>query len=275
MTWAFGVFFSLAIGTSDFLGGYLARRAQALTVVITFLAFGAVAVAGLVLVVESDLRWGDMGFGAGSGLAAGLALLLLYHGMAVASAAVVSPVTALLTAVVPVGWGVATGDGLAGLAVVGGVIALAGLVGTTISPELGPRALAGLGWGTGAGVCFGIGLTLLGQTTQDSGMWPALAQRIAALVVLAAVASWRHVPRIVPRPLRRAGAAGGVLSGLGMGAFVAGAQRGSLSEIAITSSAFPAVTVVLAAVYERHPLRWWQMLGVIGVVAGLGLIGVS
>lgn len=275
MTWALGVVFSLSIGSSDFLGGYLARRARALTVVITFLAFGAVAVVGLLLVVESHLRWGDVGFGAGSGLAAGLALFLLYHGLATASAAVVSPVTALLTAVVPLGWGVATGDELAGLAVAGGVIALAGLLGTTFSPELGQRAVAGLGWGTGAGVCFGIGLTLLGQTTQDSGMWPALAQRLAALVVLGVVATLRGVPRLVARDRLGIGALGGVLSGLGMGAFVAGAQRGSLSEIAITSSAFPAVTVVLAAGFERHPLRWWQMTGVVGVVVGLALIGVG
>ena len=40
MTWAFGLYFSLAIGTSDFFGAYLARRAQAFTVVISFLRLG-------------------------------------------------------------------------------------------------------------------------------------------------------------------------------------------------------------------------------------------
>jgi drug/metabolite transporter (DMT)-like permease len=275
VTWAYGIGFSLAIGTSDFFGAFLARRVQALTVVITFLVFGTVTVGVLLAVVDGSLLWGDVGFGAASGLTSGFALLLLYHGMAVSSAAVVSPVTALLTALVPVGWGIATGDALTGLAVAGAVVALVGLVGATVSPELGQRAVAGLGWGLGAGTCFGVGFTLLGQVSQDSGMWAALAQRLTAMAVLLVIAAARGVPRVVPRHHLGTGAIGGLLAGLGVGAFVAGAQRGSLSELALTSSVFPAVTVVLAAVFEQHPLRWWQAVGVVLAVVGVGLIGLG
>lgn len=275
MTWALGLCFSLAIGTSDFFGAYLARRAQAFTVVITFLVFGATAVAGLLLVVESEFLARDLAFGAMSGVTVGFALVLLYHGMAVSSAAVVSPVTALLTAMIPVAWGISTGDRLTGLAIAGIVLALGGLLGATFSPELGNRALIGAAWGAAAGVCFGIAFTFLGQASVESGMWSAVAQRLMALVVLAGVAAARGVPLFLPRRFLRAGVVGGALAGLGVGAFAAGAQRGSLSEIAITSSVFPVVTVVLAAVFEQHPLRSWQMGGIAMVVAGVMLIGVG
>jgi drug/metabolite transporter (DMT)-like permease len=275
VTWVFGIFFSLAIGTSDFFGAYLSRRAQTLTVVITFLFFGAGTVTAMLLVVDSEFLWRDLGFGALSGTTSGFALLLLYHGMSVSSAAVVSPMAALFTALIPVAWGVSTGDDLTGLAITGMVVALVGLLFSTLSPELGSRALSGAAWGLASGVFFGTGFALLGQASSESGMWAAVSQRSMALIVLVIIAASRGIPRVLSRSQLPIGLLAGVLAGLGIGAFVAGAQRGSLSEIAVTSSVFPAVTVVLASVFEAHPLRWWQLGGVSLVIGGVALIGLG
>jgi drug/metabolite transporter (DMT)-like permease len=275
LVWALGIYFSLAIGVGDFFGAFLARRVHAFTTVLTFLLIGGLSASLLLLVVESDFTARDVGFGAAGGLTVGFALTLLYHGMAVSSAAVVSPVTAVITALIPVGWDASTGGDLPGLVIFGIAVSLAGLAVTTFSPELGERAMAGVGWGLASGTCFGISLTLIGQAEIESGMWATVAQRFTAFAVLAAIAVARGIPRFVPRPLLRQGLIGGVLTGTGVGAFVAGAQRGSLSEITVTASMFPAVTVVLAAIFEQHPLRWWQMVGLGTVVAGVILIGVG
>lgn len=275
MVWALGIYFSIAIGTGDFLGAYLARRVHAFTTVLTYLAIGGASALALTLVVDSTFIGRDVGFGVAGGLTVGFALTLLYHGMAVSSAAVVSPVTAVVTALIPVGWDISTGGELGGMVVVGIVIALVGLGITTFSPELGDRAVAGIGWGIAAGTCFGISLTLIGQAGIDSGMWATVAQRFTAFSVLAVIAVTRGIPTFVPRSMLRVGIIGGVLTGTGVGAFVAGAQRGSLSEITVTASMFPAVTVVLAAVFEHHPLRWWQLLGLGTVIGGVILIGVG
>ena len=275
MVWALGIYFSLAIGTSDFFGVYLARRVDSFTTVLTFLAVGALTAASLMVFVPSALLWRDLGFGALGGLTVGFALVLLYHGMSVASAAVVSPVTAVLTAVIPVGWSIATGESLTRLVVLGIVVALAGLAVTTFSPELGDRARAGVAWGIASGTCFGISLTFIGQADAESGMWTTVAQRSVAFLVIALLALGRGVSLFVPRSLARVGIVGGMLSGSGVVAFVAGAQRGSLSEITVTASMFPAVTVVLAALFEQHPLRWWQLGGLATVVSGVVLIGVG
>lgn len=275
MVWALGIYFSIAIGIGDFFGAYLARRVHSFTAVVTFLAIGGLSAAGLMLVVDSEFAARDVGFGMAGGLTVGFALVLLYHGMAVSSAAVVSPVTAVLTALIPVGWDVSTGGKLAGLVVIGIVVALVGLGVTTFSPELGDRAIAGIGWGLASGACFGISLTLIGQAEIESGMWATVFQRFTAFALLATIAAVRGIPRFVPRHLLRQGLIGGVLTGTGVGAFVAGAQRGSLSEITVTASMFPAVTVVLAAVFEQHPLRWWQLAGLATVITGVVLIGVG
>jgi len=275
VVWALGIYFSIAIGTGDFFGAYLARRVHSFTTVLTFLAIGGFSAAALMLVVDSEFVARDAGFGLAGGLTVGFALVLLYHGMSVSSAAVVSPVTAVIAALIPVGWDVSTGGELAALVVVGIVVALVGLGVTTFSPELGDRALAGVGWGLASGTCFGISLTLIGQAEIESGMWATVFQRFSAFAVLAVIAAARGIPLFVPQSLLRQGLIGGVLTGTGVGAFVAGAQRGSLSEITVTASMFPAVTVVLAAVFEKHPLRWWQMIGLATVVTGVVLIGVG
>lgn len=275
MVWAFGIYYSLAIGTGDFLGAYLARRVDAFTAVLTFLIVGTITAFSLMLFVPSELLWRDVGFGALSGLTVGFALVLLYHGMAVSSAAVVSPVTAVVTAMIPVAWSVATGETLAALVVAGIIVSLTGLVVTTFSPELGERAVAGVGWGVMSGACLGTALTFLGQTEVESGMWATVSQRSVAFVVLAVPAVIRRVPIFVPRSLLRAGVVGGIITGSGVGAFVAGSQRGSLSEITVTASMFPAVTVVLAARFEGHPLRWWQGIGLATVITGVVLIGIG
>jgi len=275
LVWALGVYFSLAIGAGDFFGAYLARRAQPISVVITFMTVGGLAAAALMIVVPSEFIWRDVGFGAVSGLNIGLALVLMYHGMAVSSAAVVSPVTAVITALVPLSWDVATGASLSSGVILGIAVALVGLVITTFSPELGDKALAGVRWGLLAGLFFGLSLTFIGQANSDAGAWTTISQRSVAAIVLAGIAAYRTVPFFVPRSEYKQGLAGGVLTGTAVVAFVAGAQRGSLSEITITGSMFPAVTAVLAAVFEKHPLRWWQMIGIGLVIFGVVLIGIA
>ena len=275
MTWALGVFFSLAIGTGDYFGLHLSRRLQAFTVVMTYMLIGALTSAALMLVVSSELLAADLAFGAASGVFAAAALVLLYHGMAVSSPVVASPTAAVVTAVIPVVWGLATGEQLVALVVIGMVVALLGLVATTLSPDLGDHVVAALGWGIAAGTCFGVGFVFLGEVSPESGMWAGVAQRLSAFLVLGAIATARGIPRFVDRENLGRGVAGGILTGAGVAAFVYGAQRGSLSEITVTASMFPAVTVVLVAVVDRVRLWWWQIAGLVGVVSGVVLIGIG
>ena len=102
-----------------------------------------------------------------------------------------------------------------------------------------------------------------------------MAQRLAAFLALGVIATARGIPRFVDRSNLTLGLLGGVLTGAGVAAFVYGAQRGSLSELTVTASMFPAVTVVLVAVVDRVRLWWWQMAGIVAVISGVVLIGIG
>lgn len=275
MTVLLGLWFSLGVGVADYHGAYLARRAQALSTVASALMAGSVVMVGLAVVVPGEAVAGDLLLGVGSGSLIGFGLASLYRGISESSAAVVAPIAAFLATVVPFSWDLATGGTLAGLAIVGSVVALIGLVGSTISPELGDRVRVGVRWGLVAGTFFGGAMTLLGETGESAGLWPAVVQRFTALAALFLAARLRGVPSVVARPLWPRAALSGVLGATAIAAFTFGAQRGSLAEMAIATALAPAVTAIMSSVFDGHPMRWWQVVGAITGAVGVGLIGLA
>lgn len=275
MTVLLGLWFSLAIGVSDYFGGYVTRRSHAFATVANAAMAGTVVAAVMLVVVPSEYDSRSLLMGLASGAALGFALSAMYRGLTLSSAAVVSPIVAVLAAAIPVGWDVATGGAMPGLAVLGAAVAMIGLVFTTVAPELGDRVKVGVRWATLAGVLFGAALTLVGRTGEESGLWPVVGQRGAAAVVLAVAATSAGQPIAVPADLRRFAWLSGGVGATGVAAFAVGAQGGSLAEITVASSMFPAVTAVLSTVFDAHPMRWWQFAGIGGSIAGVTLIGLS
>lgn len=275
MTVLLGLWFSIAVGVSDYFGGYVTRRWHAFSTVANAALAGVIVSVVLVFIVPSVFDGRSLVFGIASGIALGFALSSMYRGLSLSSAAVVSPIVAVLMAIIPVGWDVVTGGSLPAIVVIGSVVAVVGLVCTTVSPELGDRVRLGVVWGVVGGMLFGVALTFLGTTHEDAGLWPVVGQRGAAALVLASAATLRHQPIAVPTDLRTRAWFSGAIGATGIAAFAVGAQGGSLTEITIASTMFPAVTAVLSTVFDAHPMRWWQLLGIGGCIAGVTLIGIS
>jgi len=267
-----GIGASLGIGISDYFGRFCSRRSDATTTVLTALLAGIVVATALALVIPSALVGRDLALGMVSGLTIGFALMLLYRGMSVASTAVVSPAVAFFMAILPLLWDLVGGASLSTRASVGVAIAIGGIVATTVSPDLRGRIGAGLMFAIGSGVLFGIGMTLVGETTVDSGVWPAVGQRAVAWLTLALYGAVTAAPKLLPPSLRRLGLLSGAAGALGIALFILGAQRGSLGPVAVSSSMFPAVTAVLAHLFDDDPLRWWQGIGIAMAIGGVALI---
>jgi len=275
MSIVFGLCYALGIGASDFLGGLATRRSQALTVVVAMLVSGVASGLVLLTIVPSVFRAQDFGLGAASGLTVGFALMAMFHGLARSSPAVVSPLAALVSTLCPIVFDIVTGGTLEGLVVAGVVIGLIGILLSSFSPDLGPAVKVGLFWGFVAGACFGSALTFLAGTSEASGVWPAVAQRTVGLAVLFTVATTRRVPRFPARGVRMLAIGSGVFGALAVGAFTVGAQRGSITQVAVTGATFPAVTAALAALFRHHPLRWWQVVGIAACVTGVALMAAA
>jgi drug/metabolite transporter (DMT)-like permease len=270
-----GALASILIGCSDFLGRYGTRRSNAITATSGAMLGGAVVAVALLAVVPSVFTPRDLALGATSGLVVGLALALLYEAMSISSAAVAGPLVALGAALIPLAWDVTQGNTPSGLVAVGVVIAIASLLLVMYSPRLRGTLRRGVGLSLGAAVLFGISFAMVGEAGDDSGAWAPAGQRVVALAVMLTLATARRVPRVPSRSLRGPMLISGACGSLAIVAFALGTQQGSLAAVAVSASMFPAVSATLAAVFDEDSLQWWQMIGILGVVAGISLMALG
>lgn len=269
---------AVGFGVSDFSGGLAARRVSPVAVVLVSNSLSLVlAVLVVVALPGSSLRGADLAWGAAAG-AVGLAgVVLLYRGLALGPMAVVAPLTAVLSAIVPVVVGTALGERPGALAVAGVALALPAVVlisrqGRTSEghrPRLSnPALIAALS----AGVSFGGFYVLLAQTGPDGGAWPLLTQRAASVLLLLPLVAvlWG---RGVVRTATMRGAwslallAGATDFGANL-AYISATHRGLLALVAVVSSLYPGATVLLARTVLHERLARTQ-------VAGLGLAAVA
>jgi drug/metabolite transporter (DMT)-like permease len=267
---------SLIWGTSDFLGGTLSRRIPAIIVV------GFSQAAAMVVLVP--VAAGAGGFGADSGylpwaIGAGavglLALGAFYHGLATGSMGVVAPIAAMGVAV-PIAVGFAEGDAPGGLQIAGLAIAAVGVV-LASGPRaeggrnLRPVVLAGL-----SAVGFGLVILFIAKGSAHSVVMTLLVMRatsVLPLVVLGLAAGRLGVSTREAGPHWRMLAVVGLADLTANGAYAVASRHGLLALVAVLSSLYPVVTVLLARVVPDERLRSVQTVGVIAALAGVILIG--
>ena len=259
-------------GVADFLGGLATRKAAVVTItLITNLAGAALAV---VLVIGIDGRWNAeaIGWGAAGGLAGLLGLVLLYEGLSSGPNRLVSPLSAVIAATVPVMAGIAQGDRPDSLAVAGlfltpvAVWLVAGGDLHASADSQRPLLLA-----VGAGLGFGAFFTLLAQTPDDAGAVPLLAARVTSVSVLliAAIVTRPTAPR--PATIGIAIAAG-TLDMTANGLFLWSTLDGDLAIVGALVSMFPATTVLLAVVVLGERLDPKQATGLALTISAAALL---
>src|SRR3954464_3007092 len=231
---------SFAYGAADFLGGVAARGAHVLRVVV-IAAPASLAVELLVWpVVGARFDAGAVAWGAASGVASAAAFALLYRTLAIGPMSVLSPVTALVSAALPVTVGLAAGERLSGLAVLGmtlALVAVAVVSGGTDTRGLRPSRTA-LALAFGAGAAIALQLVCLDQAPNDSGVAPLLVGRsVSSAVVLSAAFALRG--RLgEARPSLPTSAAAGALDSLANFAFLFAVRDGDL-DVAVITALYP------------------------------------
>jgi len=261
---------SVAYGAADFLGGVAARGAHVLRVVV--IAAPASLLVELLLWPAVGARFpsGAVTWGAASGLASAVAFALLYRTLAIGPMSVLSPVTALVSAALPVGVGLIEGETLSGLAVGGMMLAFVAIV--VVSGGTDARAVrpsrAALVLAFGAGAAIALQLVCLDQAPDDSGIAPLLVGRAVSTVVVlgAAVVLQRRLGDT--RPSLAASAAAGALDSLANFAFLLAVRDGDLAVVAVITALYPASTVLLARAFLAERIGTTQL-------AGLGLAAVA
>ncbi len=178
---------ALVYGAADFLGGFATKRLGAL------LATAIAAVAGLVIMIASlpllggEWTAADLGWGALSGVVGSIAIALLYASLAIGPMSILSPLTALMSAVTPMLWGTLVGaERFGALGIWGIVVALVAVVLVGFVPERGavrPSA-RGLMLAVGAGLAIGAYYIVISHTADESGTVPLIANRVVSAALL-------------------------------------------------------------------------------------------
>jgi uncharacterized membrane protein len=258
-----GLAAALLYGGSDFGGGLASRRLGSLTVN----AIGSVVGVALVWSVLglSDgpaptvraVVWGVVG-----GVGGGVGTMMLYRGLARGQMSVVGPVSAVGAAVVPVVVGVVLGNRPGLLAVAGVLVALPAIALVAASGSVSAGAWrSSLFDALAAGTGFGLMFVALAQAGGHAGLWPVATEQTSSLVLLlVVVAVTRTSLKVSVRSLGLP-----VLAGVtGMAAtllYFAATLQGMLATVAIITSLYPGVTVLLARVVTHERFRTAQRIG--------------
>ena len=265
----FALLAAAVYGVSDFIGGLASRRSPAITVLLVSYPIGAVLMAALLPVYGGPISAATLAWSVAGGVAGLTGVALLYTALGQAPMNIISPVTAVMSAVVPVAAGVAQGERprlLAWLGIVLGLLAV-----TLISRQPADHPHGPIGWrplamAVLAGVGFGSYFICLAGTDPDSGMWPVVLSRlVSALLVVPLAAAAAGFVRM-PRPVLALAMLAGTLDAVANFAFLLASRHGLLSLSSVITALYPAGTVLLAVLVLKERTGAVQRVG-LGIAA--------
>jgi drug/metabolite transporter (DMT)-like permease len=260
-------------GAGDFGGGLASRRTAVYGVVLVGQSVGVVIVLALMVARgESAPSGPDIAWSMVAGLLGAVGLTALYRGLAVGRMGIVAPVTGVLAAIIPVIAGIVL-EGVPGPFVLVGIAAalVSVVVVSLVADEGGGRA--GLGLAILAGTTIGLFGIAIAQLSDGHVFGPLAVVRSTQCVLISVLivvtrSVWRPSARLLP-----ALALIGVADVGGNAFYILAVQSGALAVASVTSSLYPVVTVILAAVLLRERVTRTHALGIMLAALGIVLIG--
>lgn len=265
----------LVWGVGDFAGGKASQRIDAVTVVVLSKAASVPLLLVYLVLMPATVHPGVLGWGGAAGVFGVVGMMVFYRAMAGGAMTIVAPVSAVTTALLPLGAGLLSGERPGGLALAGAGCAIAAIGLVSLVPGEGRERGGGgpatgrlLGLALGAGVAFGLFFICLSRAGDaaggDAGMWPVLGAHLAALICGGPLLLRRRADRRPSGVPLRWLLVAGMLDMTANALYIIAVQRGDLSIVAPVASLYPVSTVLLAMFIDRERLRPVQL-------AGLGL----
>lgn len=303
---------AVVYGGADFLGGLASRRLGAVRVTTVSAFSGLVLLAATYPFVGGVVSGEAVALGAAAGVAAALAVSLLYACLAIGPMSILSPLTAVVSALVPMTIGLVGGERLPLLGWVAIAVALVAVVLVGFVPGKDverPRPL-GLVLAVGAGAMIGLFVAIIDRTPADSGVIPLLVNRaVSGVIMLGAlglgllVASARRrrsadaraadsgsaggaaatsaadsasapLPRWAERALVLA-IVGGFADALANLLILLALRAGELTVVSVLTALYPVGTVVLAAVLLRERVSPVQVVGLVLAFVAAGMLALA
>jgi drug/metabolite transporter (DMT)-like permease len=280
---------ALIFGAADFLGGIAAKRISPVRVTAISGATGFVVLLLALTVVGGAWSSSAVWLGVVTGVIGAAAVGLLYACLAIGPMSILSPLTAVVSAIVPATWALVQGARLSpiGYAAIG--VALVAVVLVGFVPERGavrPSA-KGLIMATASGTLIGVFLILMDVTPDDSGLVPLVVNRAVNgttmfLVVGLLALAYSRRPRTTAVEAARGWRPGlglavivGVTDAVANTLILIGLRIGELSVMSVLTAMYPAGTILLAATVLRERIAPVQWVGLVLALAAAGMLALA
>ena len=274
MAITYGLSSAIAWGTGDFSAGFASRKSGVVSVVLFSQLIGAVFLFLLAMIFSGSLPpLRDMLFGGLAGVFGVLGLMALYEGLSRGRMGIVAPFSAIVTALIPIGFaffkeGLPRSSQILGL---GLALCSVWLLSFTKSEEKKHRftefilpLLSGIG--------FGLFFILIDTASHTSILWPLVGTRCVSLLMMSILFISSSSARVPQKTQLSFIALAGICDVLGNMFFALATNMGRLDISAMLSSLFPAATVTLAWLFLKEKLNRHQWCGVVVALVALFLI---
>jgi drug/metabolite transporter (DMT)-like permease len=286
---------SLVYGFADFFGAIASRRIKPVTVTFVSGAIGLAFLLALSIFVGADFSPGALFWGTAAGITSAIAMSALYASLAIGPISVVSPLSAVISAIVPSAVGFAQGDRFStlGFAALGAILVAVFLVGFVPGQDVRLPSVKGLVLAVIAGGGIGVVLICLDQAPADSGLAPVILLRATAAAILGAVTLFtfgaairRKLRTSAPiEPNKESGkvpikfwysvAVTGLFDASANVFFILASRIGSLTVVSVLTALYPLGTIILARIFLKEKLARTQTVGVLLALGGSALLVIS
>lgn len=279
LTILLGLSTALVYGFADFFGALGSKRLRPILVT-AIAAFGGLSFLGLIVQFpgfgatfdSNTWFWGIVG-----GIFSAIGLSSLYRALAEGPIAILSPLSAVISAIVPAAVGIIQGDSFAwhGWLAIALVLIAVVLVGFVPGADVRIPSVRGLFFGVMAGVGIGVVLIAFHQVPASAGLGAVMIVRGinglvlvgTALVLLLAKKASLSEFKIADLKFWLTVLAAGVCDAVANVLFTEASRTGSLTVISVLTALYPSGTILLAFWVLKEKVAATQLFG-IGLALG-------
>lgn len=263
-------------GTSDFSGGFAAKRANAFVVtafshLCAFVLMFAIALPQhAAFPSRMSIIWA-----VAAGSIGGFALAIFYRALAEGQMGLTAPIAALLGAAIPTLADIGMEGAPSRWMISGFVLAIIAiwLITRPEKSETGESFAhpKGIAMAALSGVGF-AGFYLCIHQAHGSPTWLAAVSRVGSFTMTAIAVLATRAPLALPRKSLAFAAIAGCLDITGSALFIFANEHGRLDEAVVITSLYPAVTVLLARIVLKEHFSRWKFVGLLAALAAVPLI---
>ena len=300
LTVVLGFSTALVYGFADFFGAIAARRIRPVTVTAVSGAVGLVFLITLIPIFGFSFNSEAIAWGFWAGLWSAVAMTCLYASLALGPISIVSPLGAVVSAIVPAGFGLLQGESFSawGYLALALLLVAVALVGFVPGAEVRVPTMKALLLGIAAGAGIGAVLICLDQAPEDSGLTPvvmlrAVSASLLGLFLLAiSIRIWMMRSRQKVKPAAK-GAGSASDSAVGLNKlwlaviaaglfdssanvfFLLASREGSLTIVSVLTALYPLGTIILARFILKEKIARTQQVGILLALSASAILAIT